>query len=114
MTLCALQDSDGRQVDTWGNTPIRVTDLAVSPDLSRLVVVGMHNQPPQPPVNELGHQRDHHHGGETATPPPVPPANATPTNGEAVSEYRMIIYDLGTKQVESYVFPFSVRSLLFC
>ncbi|KAI0341652.1 WD40 repeat-like protein [Trametopsis cervina] len=84
-----LWDADGKQRDSWGRTPIRVTDLAITPDFTRLVAVGMYDVP--------------------APPPPTPS-----TGGEAVSaaataaanqpkEFRLAVWDLATKQLESFV-----------
>ena len=93
-----LQDMDGKQRDTWGTTSIRVTDLAVTPDFTRLVAVGMHQLPPAPSVTVIDLNQQRGQTGEAATPPTggnQPQAKDT--------ENRMIIYDLATKQIESYV-----------
>lgn len=42
------QDADGKQRDSWGRTPIRVTDLAITPDFTRLVAIGMYDAPAPP------------------------------------------------------------------
>lgn len=42
------QDADGKQRDSWGRTPIRVTDLAITSDFTRLVAVGMYDAPAPP------------------------------------------------------------------
>ncbi|KAL6301773.1 WD40 repeat-like protein [Sparassis latifolia] len=86
-----LWDADGKQRDSWGQTPIRVTDLAVTPDFTRLIAVGMCDVliPPT---------------GPNVTPPEdgTPPGGSGAPGGRT-SENRVIIYDLATKQPETYV-----------
>lgn len=36
-----MKDNQGKQRDTWGNIPIRITDISTAPDGSRLVAVGV-------------------------------------------------------------------------
>ncbi|KAI0797559.1 WD40 repeat-like protein [Abortiporus biennis] len=85
-----LWDAEGKIRDNWGRMPIRVTDLAITPDFTRLVAVGM------------------------SDPPPIPhPVNPTPTEGASSqaatqthpnsrpSENRILIYDLATKEIET-------------
>ena len=81
--------------DTWGRTPIRVTDLMVTPDFTRLVAVGMYDMPSiQPGSNPQ----------ESATPAGSGQAQSTTANAnKSTSETRIIIYDLHTKQPETYV-----------
>lgn len=84
-------------------TPIRVTDLAVTADFTRLVTIGMDRNPapvePPRPAN----------GNQAAAPgaEPVPTTTTTATagnqgssNGVVKSNNKMIIYDLATKQPE--------------
>ena len=58
----------------------------------------MHHLPPLPPVTAIDVNQQRGQPGETATPP---------TSGNQPqpkdTENRMIIYDLATKQIESYV-----------
>ncbi|KDQ60900.1 hypothetical protein JAAARDRAFT_55637 [Jaapia argillacea MUCL 33604] len=93
-----LWDADGKQRDTWGTTSIRVTDLAITPDFTRVVAVGMHYLASLPSSGGNGR-------GESVTPPTggggAHPHNAT--NGSTGSENRMIIYDLATKQTEASI-----------
>jgi WD repeat-containing protein 26 len=84
-----LQDVDGKQRDTWGTTAIRVTDLAVTPDLTRVVAVGMYHQP-VPPANP-------HNGPDPGT------GAASGFSGAPQRQTRMIVYDMATKQPEAYV-----------
>ncbi|KAI0724985.1 WD40 repeat-like protein [Fomitopsis betulina] len=79
-------DADGKQRDSWGQSPIRVTDLTVTPDFTRLVAVGMYDAPANVPG----------------------PAAAASENGNQSgagrsSENRVIVYDLVTKQPQSFI-----------
>ena len=89
------QDADGKLRDTWGRTRIRVTDLMVTPDFTRLVAVGMYDMPPvQPGANPQD-------GG---TPPGSGQAQgAGASANKSMSETQIIIYDLHTKQPETCV-----------
>ena len=78
-----MQDADGKQRDAWAQCPIRVTDLTVTPDLSRLIAVGMYDTPPTLPG-----------------PTQIHPENGSAAVKSRTSESRMIIYDLSTKQPE--------------
>ena len=73
----SLQDADGKQRDIWGRTPIRVTDLAISPDFSRLVAVGMCDQILAPTED-----------GQAAAPVEPNPHNVS----------RIVFYQLSNKQ----------------
>jgi len=79
---------------------MRITDLAVTPDFARLVTVGMHHTPIVAPLVDLNQSRGSQ-AGESTTQPTS--SNVVPTNGTRTSDNRMIIYDLVTKQTESYV-----------
>lgn len=88
-----LWDMEGELRESWNDIAIRVTDAAVTPDMRRLVAVGMGYTPP-PTLGTLsrGHVRD-------ASPPIVSNGNSNPMVPRS-SENRMIIYDLKTGQVE--------------
>ncbi|KAG5220488.1 WD repeat-containing protein [Salix suchowensis] len=94
-------DREGRQRDSWGTTAIRVTDLAVTPDFTRLVTIGMDYVPPHsvtvidanPRVSLAGS-----YGGEAPM--------GTPQSVPKKPDNRMVIYDLATKQAESCVIGF--------
>ncbi|EMD38068.1 hypothetical protein CERSUDRAFT_152691 [Gelatoporia subvermispora B] len=84
-----LWNADGTRRDSWGHTPIRVTDLVVTPDFTRLVAIGMYDGMSTSP------------GG--GSPPAVvtpPTGGAAPASGVRGSENRIIVYDLATKQVD--------------
>ncbi|RDB21395.1 WD repeat-containing protein 26 [Hypsizygus marmoreus] len=94
-------DADGSLRDKWGATAIRVTDLAVTPDFTRLVTVGMHHLPSMSSVGEAsGPTRDTQaHPGDAA----AGSGNGAGMTGSRSSENRMIIYDLATKQIVSSI-----------
>ncbi|EIN07189.1 WD40 repeat-like protein [Punctularia strigosozonata HHB-11173 SS5] len=85
-----LWDADGKQRDNWGTTAIRVTDLAVTPDLTRVVAVGMYHVPTVPNPGP-------HNGADSGT------GAAAGTPGVSQRETRMIVYDLATKQPEASI-----------
>ncbi|KAI0273432.1 WD40 repeat-like protein [Gloeopeniophorella convolvens] len=85
-----LWGSDGKQRDSWGITPIRITDLAVTPDFTRLVAVGgsaKDSTLPTPRGDSA--PTASRNGGNN----PTPGASRAP-------EHLMIVYDLATKQPE--------------
>ncbi|KDQ33398.1 hypothetical protein PLEOSDRAFT_1073660 [Pleurotus ostreatus PC15] len=91
-------DREGRQRDSWGTTAIRVTDLAVTPDFTRLVTIGMDYVPPHSvtviDANPRGSMAGSH-GGEAPM--------GTPQSVPKKPDNRMVIYDLATKQAESSI-----------
>ncbi|OCH88195.1 WD40 repeat-like protein [Obba rivulosa] len=88
-----LWNADGTRRDSWGRTPIRVTDLVVTPDFTRLVAVGMYDGVSAP------------HGSDGSPPDSATPPTgaAAPAGGVRPSENRIIVYDLATKQVETSI-----------
>lgn len=96
-----VQDADGKQRDSWGRTPIRVTDLAITPDFTRLVAIGMYDAPAPPASTSPP---------DTGTPPV---GGAIPVHGQRHhTEHRAFVYDLATKQAIQYVLAFDVTILL--
>ncbi|PSR81506.1 hypothetical protein PHLCEN_2v6364 [Hermanssonia centrifuga] len=89
-----LWDVDGKQRDTWGRTPIRVTDLAITPDFTKLVAVGMYDLPSPIPQSNAP-------SAEGVTPPAA--SGAAHANNSPPTEFRMIVYDLATKQLEASI-----------
>lgn len=89
--FCLVQDADGKQRDNWGATPIRVTDLVVTPDQTRVIALGMYIHPITA-ASTPGGAGDH---GVSGTPPT---ANA---GGAILKENKMIVYDFMTKQIEA-------------
>ncbi|KAG1754415.1 WD40-repeat-containing domain protein, partial [Suillus lakei] len=88
-----LWDMEVELRKSWNNTAIRVTDAAVTPDMRRLVTVGMGYNPPLT-LGTLSH--DH----VRDTPSPIVSNGDGDATGPRSSENRMIVYDLKTGQVE--------------
>ncbi|THH17111.1 hypothetical protein EW146_g3632 [Bondarzewia mesenterica] len=104
-----LWGADGKQRDSWGITAIRIVDLAVTPDFTRLVVVGesatgISSGNPSPPGR-----------GESTTPPVASGRGAgvhANANSARKAENRMIVYDLATKRQEmSIAFEAQITSV---
>jgi hypothetical protein len=76
-----------------------VTGLAVPPNNSRLVVIGFQISSPVAAVIDLSPAADCEDGASAGTP--------SPPNGPHSFEHRMNIYDLVTKELQSYVDAFS-------
>ncbi|KAH7889566.1 WD40 repeat-like protein [Phlebopus sp. FC_14] len=92
----ASWDMTGKPLDQWSGVPIRVTDMAVSPDMKWLVTIGMGYTPPTPSLPEG-------HSSRVISREPTPPVTNNGggiANGQRSSENRMMIYDLKTKAVE--------------
>jgi len=88
-------DMTGKLRDEWSSVPIRVTDMAVTPDMTRLVTVGMDYIAIPTASGDVG--RD-----ASREPTPVPASNgngATPSGGRP-TENRMIVYELKSKAIE--------------
>jgi hypothetical protein len=89
-----FQDMAGKLRDDWSGVPIRVTDMAVTPDMTRLVTVGMdYVAMPLTTADASGVSRE-------PTPPPTSNGNGVAVNGGRQTENRMIIYDLKSKAIE--------------
>ncbi|KAF5358519.1 hypothetical protein D9756_001366 [Leucocoprinus leucothites] len=106
-------NADGKLHESWGLTQIRVTDLAITPDFTRLVTVGMDRNPSptdlassRPGANQPGSN-----GGDSNTGGGTTPAsgvggggggagNHASGGGGSRSSNKMIIYDLATKLPE--------------
>jgi len=84
----------GKLRDDWSGVPIRVTDMAVTPDMTRLVTVGMDY------IAMLPTTADSRGVSREPTPPPTSNGNGATVNGGRQSENRMIIYDLKSKAIE--------------
>ncbi|KAG1855500.1 WD40-repeat-containing domain protein [Suillus tomentosus] len=91
-----MSGSLDRKIILWNDIAIRVTDVAVTPDMRRLVAVGMgYNPPPALGTLTRANIRD-------ASPPTSSRGNGNVV-GPRPPENRMIVYDLKTGQVELYV-----------
>ncbi|KIK59591.1 hypothetical protein GYMLUDRAFT_169351 [Collybiopsis luxurians FD-317 M1] len=85
-------DAEGNKKLSWGFTEIRVTDLAVTPDLTRVVSIGMH----APSLSEsTTTSRARRNGGDNTNP------SGNPATSIKAPENRCVIYHLSTRQVES-------------
>lgn len=84
----------GKLRDDWSGVPIRVTDMAVTPDMTRLVTVGM-DYIAIPPTTA-----DASRGASREPTPPPSNGNGATVNGGRQSENRMIVYDLKSKAIE--------------
>lgn len=92
---CHEQGADGRQRDSWGITSIRIVDLAVTPDFTRLVAVGV-----SAAANPHGGTATPSGRGESSTPPVAGGRTGVNGSGAQAGEHQMIVYDLTTKQPE--------------
>ncbi|KAH9483891.1 WD repeat-containing protein 26-like protein [Psilocybe cubensis] len=91
-----IWDADGKVRDAWGPTGIRLTDLAVTPDFTRLVAVGMEHPQSFPSAPEPNQTRG---GAQSGDAPPAPGGNGV--HGVALrTTHRMMVFDLATKQTE--------------
>jgi hypothetical protein len=77
-----LWDAHGKQRDSWGTTTVRVTDLAVTPDMRRVIALGMYRSSPP--------------GHEGAT-----PITPSASSADVSREDHIIIYDFASKQAET-------------
>lgn len=85
-------------------TPIRVTDLAITPDFTRLVTIGMDRNPTpaEPPARPgtVAPASSNNNGGDQPPPSGGTGGAGNQGGGGIRSHNKMIIYDLGTKQPE--------------
>ncbi|KAG7092657.1 hypothetical protein E1B28_008993 [Marasmius oreades] len=86
-------DHTGSSSSSWGPTPIRITDLAVTPDLTRVVTIGM---------NQIGQYHDPSSRRAANGTPPNPAGNAQAPTG-IKTENRMVIYEYSSREVESHL-----------
>ena len=84
------KDPEGRAGDVWLKTSIRITDLALAPDLSRLVIVGLESLPVSTSKGPVV-QQDAHGNNSANSGPPV----------AHLKENRLIIYDYSTRTQEA-------------
>lgn len=80
-------NADGTMRDNWGFSTLRITDMSLTPDGTRLVAVGMeHTTHPDAPLSRGGQLID------------LVGANPAVTLGSPRGGNRMIIFDLASKQ----------------
>lgn len=85
----------GKLRDDWSSVPIRITDMAVTPDMTRLVTIGVNY------TGMLPTTADANRGiSQEPTPPPQSNGNDTGVNGDRQSHNRMIVYDFKSKAIE--------------
>jgi WD repeat-containing protein 26 len=77
-----VQNADGSKRDSWGPVAIRIADLAVTPDQTRIVAVGLIRAPN--PTSASAASGD---------------ASRPVTNGSTL-DHRMVIFDLVDKREE--------------
>ncbi|KAL5529369.1 hypothetical protein ACEPAG_5354 [Sanghuangporus baumii] len=90
-----LWDADGSNKDLWIKTSVRVTDLAIAPDLSKMVVVGLECLPMTNPKASTPQQE-----GQGLTGSGVSSQQSLMAN---TKENRVIIYDYATRLQEASV-----------
>ncbi|KAJ6630542.1 WD40-repeat-containing domain protein [Mycena sp. CBHHK59/15] len=85
-------NTDGQRRDVWGVMPVRITNLAVTPDLTRLVAMGMRASPPLElrPESDAGTP-----GGNGNT--------AVASGNQSKDEHRLLIFDLASRRTESSI-----------
>lgn len=92
-----VQDAEGNQRDSWGMATIRVTDLDVSPNMTKVVAVGIIHLPPVPhPPSSTRASPAPGTRGESAS--QSPQAQSQASGYPPKPENRMIVYDMITKQ----------------
>lgn len=80
--------------ESWSPTGIRITDLAVTPDFTRLVAVGMEHSSSFPSVPESNQAR----GAQADT--AATGGNGSSSGVSSRVAHRMMVFDLATKQTE--------------
>lgn len=103
------QDADGTQRDTIENMidgiNIRVTGLAVTPDLTRIVTLGFRSLPPSLPVPQAETPQPRTQPGSAEASVPITSvvaaaAAAASSASSRTSEAYMTVYDFATRQLE--------------
>ena len=92
--------------------PIRVTDLDVSPNMARVVAVGIIHLPPTPhPPASTGTSPAPGARGDSTS---QSPQSQSHTPGYAVkAENRMIVYDMVAKQTLAYASLIRIRTVAY-
>lgn len=100
-----IQDPEGNQRDSWGMAPIRVTGLDISPNMTRVVAVGIIHLPPTPrPPTSSGTSPAPGVRGDAASQSSQSSQSQSHVPAHAAkAENRMIVYDLATKQMLAWV-----------
>ncbi|KAF7352360.1 WD-domain-containing protein [Mycena venus] len=75
-----LWNTGGQRREIWGVLPVRIADVAITPDLTQLAVIGMH------------------------APSTVDPrAESDPAQSPPPSQHRFLVFDIATKRNESSI-----------
>jgi len=90
----SAQDAEGNQRDSWGTTTIRATDLDVSPDMTKVVTVGIIPNPSPP--SSAGASPAPGTCGDSIFQPPQSQPHAPGCTSRA--ENGMVVYDIITKE----------------
>ena len=90
-----FEDLAGKLRDDWSGVPIRVTDMAVTPDMTRLVTVGMDYMAIPPTMMDASGE-----ASGQSTPSPISDGNGAKMEGDRQLENRMIVYDLKSKTID--------------
>ncbi len=102
LCLQLFQDTSSKEADVWLSTSIRVTDLAIAPDFSRVVIIGLEQLPP-PMVPK---------------PPSVHESQAASGSSTDITPVRyqncLVIYDYATRKQEACVFASHAIKLSSC
>ena len=94
----------GELRDTWDRMSCRVTSMMVTPDSKRLIVAGMHDLPPPPnPRRTTSDAPSGEDTGEDAGGATIPVRRLVDGLVVGMFETRLLIYDLATKQLETWV-----------
>ena len=84
-----FKGADGKQRYSWGITNVRIMDLAVTPDLTRLVVVGATALLNDPALSMRS---------DSTTPPGA--GNRASGMSEQEMKHLIVVYDMSTKEAE--------------
>jgi len=86
-------DTSSKEADVWLTTSIRVTDLAIAPDFSRVVIIGLERLPPPVvPKPPSVHESQAASGSSTGITP-----------ARDLKENRLVIYDYATRRQEASI-----------
>ncbi|KAJ7709607.1 WD40 repeat-like protein [Mycena rosella] len=84
-----IWNMDGQRRDIWSLLPVRITYMAVTPDFTRLVAIGMRAPSPvDPRADGEGAPSGANGGTVTASPPPK-------------DEHRLLVYDFDSRRNEA-------------
>ncbi|KAJ7510144.1 WD40 repeat-like protein [Mycena galericulata] len=85
-----LWNTEGQRRETWGMLPVRITQMVVTPDFTRLVAIGMLAPSPTDSRAESDSTIAGANGGTSSSPPPK-------------DQHRLLVYDMASRRNESSV-----------